>query len=149
MRIAEICTRHVVAVEADASVREAAGVMRKQHVGSLVVTQQPDGERIPIGFVTDRDIVLGVVAAGIDADALAVADIMSGDVATCTESEDIFDAIQTMRSRGIRRLPVLNGNGGLAGMVSADDIYSALSTHMHELTAALTGEQVHEMASRT
>ncbi|MDE2156874.1 MAG: CBS domain-containing protein [Xanthomonadaceae bacterium] len=148
MRIADICTRQVVSTDAAVSVHEAAEMMRKHHVGSLVVTEQPNGERIPIGFITDRDIVLAVVAVGISTDALMVSDIMNRNVATCTENEDIFDAIETMRARGVRRLPVLDSGGGLTGMLSADDIYGALGTHMRELGAALTHEQAHEMNAR-
>ena len=148
MRTADICTREVISTEAGVSIRQAAEMMRKHHVGALVVIEPPNGERIPVGFVTDRDIVLAVVAVGIDTEALTVGDIMSQDLATCAESENIFDAIQTMRARSVRRLPVLNEKGGLAGMLSADDIYSALGTHMRELNAALTREQVHEMKSR-
>ena len=148
MRIADICTRQVVSTDAAISVHTAAEMMRKHHVGSLVVTEQPNGERIPIGFITDRDVVLAVVAVGISADALMVSDIMSRNVATCTENEDIFDAIESMRARGVRRLPVLDSEGGLTGMLSADDIYGALGTHMRELGAALTHEQMHEMNAR-
>jgi len=148
MRIDDICTRRVVNTDANISVHQAAEMMRKHHVGSLVVTEQPNGERIPIGFITDRDIVLAVVAVGISTDALMVSDIMSRNVATCTENEDIFDAIETMRARGVRRLPVLNSVGGLTGMVAADDIYGALGTHMRELSEALTREQAHEMKAR-
>lgn len=149
MRIADICTRQAVSTEAGITIRQAAEMMRKHHVGALVVTQPPNGERIPIGFVTDRDIVVAVVAVGINTDALTVGDIMSEELATCSESESIFDAIQTMRDRCVRRLPVINEKGGLAGMLSADDIYSALGTHVRELNAALTREQVHEMNART
>lgn len=148
MRIVDICTRKVVSAGGDMSVREAAEFMRKQHVGSLVVTEQPNGERVPIGFITDRDIVLSAIAVGIDADVFTVSDIMSRDVATCSESQDIFSAIQTMRHRHVRRLPVLNSAGGLSGMLSADDIYGALSVYMSTLTEALTGGQVYEMQAR-
>lgn len=148
MRISDICTRNVVYIGATASVREAAEAMRKNHVGSLVVIDQPNGERIPIGVITDRDIVVAVVAPGVDPQALTVGDVMSRPPATCSEDEDVFDAIQTMRDRGVRRLPVLNPKGGLAGMLSTDDIYGALSTHAGELSHALTQEQVREMQAR-
>ncbi|MFA6229294.1 MAG: CBS domain-containing protein [Rhodanobacter sp.] len=149
MRIADICTRQVISIEAGITIRQAAEMMRKHHVGALVITQPPNGERVPTGFLTDRDIVISVVAAGINTEALTVGDIVSQDLATCTESEGVFDAIQTMRRRSVRRLPVLNGKGGLVGMLTADDIYSALGTLTHDLNAALTREQVHEMTSRT
>lgn len=148
MRTADICTRQVISTEAGVSIRQAAELMRKHHVGALVVIEPPNGERIPIGFITDRDMVVAVVAVGIDTEALTVGDIMSTNLATCTENETIFDAIQTMRARSVRRLPVLNEKGGLAGMLTADDIYSALGTQLNELNAALTREQVQEMKSR-
>lgn len=148
MRISDICTRDVIHVGADASVREAAQIMRKRHVGALVVAEQPNGERVPVGIVTDRDIAISVVAAGVGADKLTVGDVMTRDVATCSENEELFDAIATMRERGVRRLPVLNAKGGLAGMVAADDIYGALGAHLRMLGSALTREQTQEMQAR-
>lgn len=148
MRISEICTREVVHIHATASVREAAETMRRQHVGTLVVVDQPNGERVPVGIVTDRDIVVSVVAAGVDPQSLTVGDIMSRPPATCSDDEDIYDAIQTMCHRGVRRLPVLNAKGGLAGMLSTDDIHRALSTHANELGRALSREQALEMKAR-
>ena len=148
MHIADICTRDVIHVSADTSLREAAEVMRHRHVGALVVVGQPDAERIPVGILTDRDIVLSVLAPGVDLDALKVADVMNTDLATCRERDGLFDAIRIMREHGVRRLPVLDASGGLAGLVAADDIYAALGTHLQELSRALTREQVREMQTR-
>lgn len=149
MRIADICTRNVVHVAADMSVRDAAVHMRSRHVGTLVVVEQPDGERIPTGIVTDRDIVVSVIAADVDLDALTVGDIMTPEPVTCSEDQELFDAVQIMRSHGVRRLPVLNRMGGLAGLLAADDIFAALGIHMTELARAMTSEQVHEMKARS
>lgn len=149
MRIADICTHDVVQVAADASLNEAAETMRKRHVGALVVTEQPNGERIPVGMITDRDIVLAVVAHGVAPESLTAGDVMTHPLATCREDEELFDAIQTMRDRGVRRLPVLNASGGLAGMVAADDIFSALGTHMRDLSQVLGHEQAREMQLRS
>jgi len=148
MRAAEICTRHVVYIDRRASVREAAQSMRANHVGALVITEQPNGERVPAGIITDRDIAISVVAAGIQPENLTVEDVMSGNLATCTESEDLFDIIATMLARSVRRLPVVNDKGGLVGMISADDLYGALSTHLRMLSQALAREQVREMEAR-
>lgn len=148
MRIADLCTSHVVSIQASATVREAAEAMREHHVGALVVVEKPNGERIPVGMVTDRDIVVAVVAAGRDPAMLTLAEVMSRPVATCTESEGLFAAILAMREHGVRRLPVLNVKGGLAGMITADDIYGALGTHMVDLGQALAREMTHEMQLR-
>ncbi len=149
MRIADICTRHVVLIAAEASLDEAAETMRTHHVGALVVTEQPNGERIPVGIITDRDIVLAVVAAGVAPKTLTAGDVMTHPLATCSEDQELFDAIQTMRERGVRRLPVLNAKGGLVGMVAADDIFGALGTHMRDLSQVLGHEQAREMQVRT
>lgn len=148
MRIADVCTHRVVSTQATVSVRDAAEAMRQHHVGALVVVEKPNGERIPVGIVTDRDIVVAVVATGGNPDKLTLGQIMSKPVATCTESEGLFAAILTMREHGVRRLPVLNAKGGLAGMVAADDIYSALGTHMADLGQALAREETREMQDR-
>lgn len=149
MRVADICTHHVVCINAEMSVRAAAQAMRKHHVGTLVVTEQPNGERVPVGIVTDRDLVLAVVAPNVDAEAVTVGDVMTPDVATCRSGEELFDALETMRERGVRRLPVLNAEGGLVGLLAADDVFSAIGEHMHELGRAMTREQVREMELRT
>lgn len=73
---------------------------------------------------------------------------MSRDVATCSENEGPFDAVRMMRQRGVRRLPVPNANGGLAGIVTTGDIYAALSTQTGESGNALSREQVREMEIR-
>jgi CBS domain-containing protein len=148
MRIADVCTHLVVSTQATVSVREAAEAMRQHHVGALVVVEKPNGERIPVGIVTDRDIVVAVVATGGNPDKLTLGQIMSKPVATCTESEGLFAAILTMREHGVRRLPVLNAKGGLAGMVSADDIYGALGAQMVDLGEALAREETREMQER-
>jgi CBS domain-containing protein len=148
MRIADICTHDVVHITAAASARDAAEMMRKRHVGALVVVDQQNGERIPIGIITDRDIVVAVVAPGIGAETVTVGDVMTRHVATCAASQELFDAIEIMRVRGVRRLPVVNAIGSLSGMVAADDIYGALATHAQELSRALTREQVCETEVR-
>lgn len=148
MHISDICTHHVIGIEASATVHEAAESMRKNHVGALVVVEKPNGERIPIGIITDRDIVVAVVATGADPQMARLADVMSKPVATCTEDEGLFSAIETMRERGVRRLPVLNAKGGLTGIVTADDIFGALGSHMQDLGHAFTREQTHEMLLR-
>lgn len=148
MRINEVCTREVVDISPETSIREAAHRMRKNHVGCLVVVAYRDGASVPVGVLTDRDIVISVVSPGIDADVLTVGDVMSAPVVTCLETEGLFDGLMRMRQIGVRRLPVLDAAGGICGLLSADDVISALSWHLRELSSALTTEQVREMAQR-
>jgi CBS domain-containing protein len=143
MRVGDICTGEVACIQLNASIRQAAEAMRRAHVGTLVVVA--GDERIPVGILTDRDIVLSVVAAGLDADLVSVASTMTTSVATCRELQDPFDAIEIMRCRGVRRLPVVREDGHLVGIVSADDICAVMSLRLRGLSEAMLKEQVREM----
>ncbi|NBC23129.1 MAG: CBS domain-containing protein [Gammaproteobacteria bacterium] len=127
MRVGDICVRRVVTVERRTSVRDAIMLMRDQHVGDVVVTEpHPSGEA-PVGILTDRDIVLELLAREVDLDVVTCGDVMSYELVTVDAEDEILDAIQAMQSRAVRRLPVLGGNGELAGMLSLDDLVAALS----------------------
>ena len=147
MQIADICQRKVEHIDLNASAHDAAVKMCEAHVGTLVVLDPASSGSKPIGILTDRDLVLKVLAKGTSAQAVAVADVMTRDVATCQGSQSPFDAVQTMRRYGVRRLPVLNDSGELMGLIAADDIYSVLAAHMRELGQAMLREQLHELES--
>lgn len=83
-----------------------------------------------------------------DADAVTVRDAMSRRLATCSVEDDLFTIIQSMRIHGVRRMPVLDGKGSLAGIVSSDDIVGALAQHLVDLCAAMRRQQVQEMQHR-
>ena len=147
MRIGEICTVQTVYCEREESVQGAAMLMRKHHVGDLVVVE-PNGERVPVGIVTDRDIVVSVIALGLDPASLLVGDIMSDDLLTTSENDDVYETIERMRYRGIRRVPVVNSAGGLTGIVSADDLLEFLAEEMGELSRISSHQQSHEKRAR-
>ena len=127
MRVGEICARRVVTVERRTSIREAVTLMRDEHVGDVVVTEpHPSGEK-PVGILTDRDVVLELLARDVDLDAVSCGDVMSYELATVDAEDEILDAIEIMQSRAVRRLPVLGHNGELAGVLSLDDLVAALS----------------------
>ena len=148
MRIGEICTVQTIYCTRDETVQGAALLMRKHHVGDLVVIEQPDGERVPVGIITDRDIVVSVIALGLDPASLLVGDIMSDDVLTATEDDDVYETIEPMRFRSIRRVPVVNAVGGLTGIVSADDLLEFLAEEMAELSRISSHQQAHEKRAR-
>ncbi|MBC7685526.1 MAG: CBS domain-containing protein [Bdellovibrionales bacterium] len=148
MRIGEICTVQTIDCKRDETVQGAALLMRKYHVGDLVVIEQPDDERLPVGIITDRDIVVSVIALGLDPGSLLVGDIMSDDLLTATENDDVYQTIERMRFRGIRRVPVVNAAGGLTGIVSADDLLEFLAEEMGELSRISAHQQSHEKRAR-
>ncbi|WP_435626449.1 CBS domain-containing protein [Candidatus Ferrigenium straubiae] len=148
MPVGEICNREVVIVQAGQSALEAAQLMRQHHVGDLVVVEERGGFRVPVGIVTDRDLVVEIVAPGLDPSAITVGDIMVSDLATVTENIGVFEAIQYMRTRGVRRLPVVDGNGGLVGILAVDDLLELLADELLLLAKLVKREQKKEMANR-
>ena len=149
MRVGDICTRDSVCIGLSASLRDAAETMRQHHVGAVVVvTEQPDGGCRPVGILTDRDIVLSVVAKGVEAENVTVADAMTTSISSCKASQGVFEAIDIMSARGVRRLPVLDSGGGLVGVVSADDIHALFSAKLCTLSEAMLHEQVRESELR-
>jgi CBS domain-containing protein len=149
MAVGEICNREVVIVEKTLSVVDAAQLMRKHHVGDLVVVEEKDGRKHPVGIVTDRDIVVEVVAAGVNPDALKVGDIMGPEVATVREGEGLFEALRRMRDKGVRRMPVVDRDGGLVGILTLDDLLSLLAEEMTELAKLVSHERQREAIVRT
>lgn len=149
MSIGELCNREVVIAEKALPVTEAARLMRSRHVGDLVVVEERDGRKHPVGIVTDRDIVVEVVAAGVNADALKVGDIMGPEVATVRESEGLFEALRYMRDKGVRRMPVVDSSGGLVGILTLDDLLGLLAEEMTELAKLVSHERQREATGRT
>jgi CBS domain-containing protein len=148
MAVGEICNRDVVIADKTLSVVAAAQLMRSQHVGDLVVVEEKDGRKQPVGIVTDRDIVVEVVAAGVNPDALKVGDIMGSEVATVRESEGLFEALRYMRDKGVRRMPVVDPDGGLAGILTMDDLLGLLAEEMTELAKLVSHERQREATVR-
>lgn len=148
MAVGEICNREVVIAKKTLPVVDAAQLMRQHHVGDLVVVEEKNGRRHPVGIVTDRDIVVEVVAAGVNPDALKVGDIMGPEVATVRESEGLFEALRYMRDKGVRRMPVVDRDGGLVGILTLDDLLSLLAEEMTELAKLVSHERQREAASR-
>ncbi|HEY9024375.1 MAG TPA: CBS domain-containing protein [Burkholderiaceae bacterium] len=144
MRIGEICSRSVVTCRRETRIADLARMMRDQHVGSVVVVEAQDGPRPrPVGVVTDRHIVVQVVAAGADAASLVAGDLIVGGLVRANESETLHDALWHMRGRGIRRLPVVDDHDGLVGVITADDLTRALA----EALLDLAGTSSHQIAS--
>jgi CBS domain-containing protein len=148
MRIGEICTTSTIYCTRDESVQDAALKMRQHHVGDLVVIDQPDDEKLPVGIITDRDIVVSVIALALDPASLLVGDIMSDDLDTCRMDDDVYETIERMHHRGVRRMPVVDGDGRLAGIVSADDLLGFLAEEMSELARIAPHQQAQERRAR-
>ena len=149
MTIGSICNRNVVVAPHDERVVDAARRMRMLHVGTVIVVEDRGDRRVPIGILTDRDIVLSLVAA--DAEHLpflTIGDAMSDDPLIGYEDAELSDALKSMQERGVRRLPVVNRDGSLVGIISADDIVRVLAEEIGRLVSLMNREEQVERRSR-
>jgi CBS domain-containing protein len=148
VQIGEICIRDVVNASRDTPVLEAAQLMRSRHVGDVVVVENGKRGPIPIGIVTDRDIVVEIIAPRIDVARLTLGDIMARELITVPETQDVFETVEQMRRHGVRRLPVTDKQGVLLGIVSIDDLVQLLAMQASELSRIITRERSKEIEAR-
>lgn len=144
MLLKDICTVDVVCCGREATVMEAALLLRGQHTGDVVVVDDPAGQRLPAGLITDRDIVVKVLAAGRDPQRVTVGQLMGTPLVSASEDEDTSQAIARMRAHGVRRLPVTGQGGQLVGIVTLDDLLRLLAADLGGLLAIVSKEQDRE-----
>ena len=139
MRAGELCVRDVVTATADESVLDAARRMAQLHVGNLIVVlAQRHASPRPVGIVTDRDLVVQVLARPDLAPAtMTIADVMSRELVTATEDDDVEDVVEKMREHSIRRIPVVDRGGGLQGILSVDDVVGWMRDQVQSATKLL------------
>lgn len=151
MDVAQLFSRDSVTVRESDEVTEAARLMRERHVGYLVVVK-PDftGSTVrPVGVLTDRDIVVGVVSRDMNPRTVLVRDIMTRDPVVLNAADQLPTALQEMRRIGVRRMPVVGKLGELLGVLSIDDVLFALSAELGNLAGAIRNEQRVEKSLRT
>lgn len=143
MNAGDLCTRDVVVVRPHETIVAAARRMRDRHVGDLVIVDDDDGRTVPIGILTDRDIVVEVVAKDAeDAPILLVRDVViERPLVVVQEDESTADAVHRMSLHGVRRVPVVDELGGLVGILTMDDVVGLLAEHMADLSI-VAGRQI-------
>lgn len=140
MRIAEACTRPVVTAGHDTTLTEAARRMRENHVGCVVVVDGARGTK-PVGLVTDRDMVVEVIASDMDPRAVTVGDIMSVSLVTAHQDDDVLATLRLMRQRAVRRMPVIDDEADLVGVISLDDLLKVCGSALDDAVGAARGAQ--------
>lgn len=149
MTIGDICNRSVVVARRNETIVDAAKRMRMSHVGAVVVVDARNGRNVPVGVVTDRDIVISVVAGDPDhVNYLLVGDLMSSDLVTAHEQDTIDEALKLMEVHGVRRLPIVDMEGALVGILTLDDVLQYLTEQQSELVALVAREQHQERQFR-
>ena len=140
MSVGRICSREVITVERDATIQQAVALLREHHVGDLVVVDSEYSDSKPLGIITDRDIIIEIMAKEVPLDAVAVKDVMSDQLVTATDTDDLWEVLQRMRTVGVRRVPVVNASGTLVGILSTDDVIDLLAEGLSAV-ARLTSRQ--------
>jgi CBS domain-containing protein len=157
MKIGEVCKSNVVTIEGREEVAAAAQRMRDRHVGYLVVVEPIDGDssdperqlgQRPIGVLTDRDLVVTVMARGADPTRFRVEDVMTLRPVTVREDEMLSAAVTKMRGIGVRRLPVVSGKGALVGILALDDVLDCVAGELQNIVSSIQQEQRVEWVRR-
>lgn len=138
MSAGRICTRVVATATPRETVAVVADRMAENNVGTVVVVSD---DRKPEGIVTDRDLVLRVLATGLDPDDVTVDDVMTEPVRTLDESTPLEEALETMKGAGVRRIVVVGAGGTLAGILSLDDILELLIEEVESVAGILRKER--------
>jgi CBS domain-containing protein len=148
MKVGEYCKRAVVAIASSADAADAAKLMREEHVGFLIVHREGDALQRPVGVLTDRDLVLGVMARDVDPRSVTVDDVMTRQPLIANEADELTDMLQGMRLSGIRRVPVVDARGALVGIMAIDDAIDIITGLMCDIAGSIKSGQRHEWRTR-
>lgn len=148
MNIANLCQRELVTIDSGASLSRAARLMREQHVGALVVTADSGERQHAVGIVTDRDLVVEVLAKDDVPMDMTVGRLSSQKLAGVPGSASVAEAVAAMERAGVRRLLVADEQGHVIGIVSADDLLAAVAAELGGLARALRSGIARESAER-
>ena len=144
MAVRDLCRRDVDTARYDESALDAARRMRDRQVGTVVVV---DGER-PVGILTDRDLTVRILAAGLDPNKTRVSEVMTPSPTTVTEETEIATAVGHMRAGRFRRLPVVGSDGRLRGIIALDDVVGVVAMELAEVGPLLLREAPHRWLGR-
>jgi len=136
LTIEQIMTKKVVALRPQDTVAQAARLMREKGVGCILVL---DRGKKPLGILTDRDIVVSVVAVGLDPMTTKLEEVMTPRVLTASRGEILLRVAKRMAEASVRRLPVVDEEGRVKGLISVDDILVLLITELSNVCAAIVG----------
>lgn len=137
MPVENLARSDVVTATPETSVQELATTMDDSDVGSVVIT---DGSE-PVGIVTDRDLAMRVIADGSDPDEHTAEDVMSDDPYTVDRHAGFYKVTELMSEHGVRRLPVVDSDGNLAGIITADDLNELLADEHQELAGVIRAQR--------
>ncbi len=133
MSISDFAIHNVVCASRETSALEASRLMRHHHVGDVVVVDEKEGMRKPVGIVTDRDLVVEVMAGGVDPTALKLGELLLRAPVTVDREASYADTVRLMAVNGVRRMPVVDSSGALVGIITLDDMLRQLASPLAAL----------------
>ena len=146
MPVSDLCSKNLICIEKGASLQYAAQLMKKHHVGAVIVVEADDKSK-PAGIITDRDIVLGIVAENLPL-STKVQDVMSTEISKVSKGKGIAEVVDQMESKGVRRMIVVDDAGNACGIVSSDDILQLVARELNGLgklvERQLENEKIHK-----
>jgi len=148
MTVGKFCNREVIIAEKSSTVTEAAKLMRHHHVGDVVIVDSNGRKAKPLGILTDRDIVIELIACDVSLESVTVGDVMSYELVTARVRDSIWDTLQMMRAKGIRRVPVVNDADELEGILTIDDLLELFAEELNLLAKVPFREQLIESTTR-
>lgn len=148
MPIGEFCRSDVTVLERNSTIAEAARKMRESHVGDVVIVDRVDGVSKPVGILTDRDIVVGLIALDIPTASVKVEDVMTPSLVTVDRQTGVYETIHLMETYGIRRIPVVDDKGSVVGIVSSGDLLELLGQELNALSRLPARQKVKEQEIR-
>lgn len=149
MKVGDICNRSVIIIDEEDSALSAAQLMREFHVGDVIIVRASDGRRVPTGIVTDRDLVLEIMALSVDPDKVAVKELFSGPKLVSAQiDDDLEETLDAMRAHGVRRMPVVERDGSLAGIVTVDDVLDQVTDQLTDIVRLVAVQQRREQRLR-
>lgn len=146
-QLKDFATSMVAVVEPETPALVVAQLMRRHHIGALVVVDANEKTR-PIGIVTDRDLVLELMAEGLDPAVFTAGDIMSVDLILATPEMGAMEAVELMKTHRLRRLVINDDAGRLVGIVTMEDVLELLTRELASLAAGLAGARDREIDER-
>ena len=133
MNLSKLGNKRVVTVTKDMALEEAARLMREYHVGDVVVVEKRGEWKVPIGMLTDRDIVMATTAFGVSPTKLAAGDLMTTNIVTAKEHDSLTHVIKLMKEHGVKRVPLVGTQHEVVGIVALDDVMALLASELSAL----------------
>ena len=148
MRVGDVCTRPVIQCATDTSALEIAQLMRTSHIGAVIVVDRSNGEHVAAGIVTDRDLVVQVMAEDADATRITAGELIRSPLITAADGDDVNDTLELMAFNGVRRIPVVNEYGTPVGIVTFDDLLKLTAGQLAALGKVIDRERFEEDQAR-